>query len=432
MSKPENKYRIYVLVLLMVTYVFSFMDRYILSILIEDIGKDFALNDTQRGLLMGFAFALFYAGFGVPVALLADRTSRKNIIAGAVTLWSVATALCGLATGFWSLFAARVGVGIGEAGGTPPAHSILGDYFRKFELTRALSVYSMGPSFGAAVGLILGGWLAASVGWRATFVFVGLPGILLGGLVYLTVREPQRGRFVVDAPEAPVANSFSGTFASLSRKPAYVGVLAGHILQLMCNYIVMSWVAVIMIRTFGASTTEVGLYLGLGALIGSPPGMFLGGVLADKLGYHDARWMAWVPALALLLTIPFYLAAMFVGNMLAMAVLVGIGGFLFAVSYPPVMGIAQTVVQPNERALASALMFLTSAVIGMGMGPIITGWLSDVLRPTYGAMSINISVAISLIFFVGAAAMYFWTSFKLKDHSIRDDSAAHNQEEFQA
>ena len=422
MTKPSNTYRIYVLLLLMLTYLFSYMDRQILSILIEDIGNDFMLNDTQRGLLMGLAFALFYAGLGVPVAWLADKTNRKNIIAGAVTIWSVATALCALATGFWSLFAARVGVGIGEAGGTPPAHSMLGDYFKKSELTRALSVYSLGPAIGAALGLIAGGWLADQVGWRLTFVIVGSPGILLGVIVYLTVREPMRGRFVRHMSEPPSTRSFSATFDSLVRQPAYLRILSGHMLQLMCSFILMSWSAVIMIRTFNASTSEVGLFLGLGLLFGAPLGMIGGGWLADKLGYRDTRWMAWIPALALLIAMPFYISAVLVDSLFMMALLIGIGGFFVALSYAPGIGIIQTIVQPDERALASALLFLMGSLVGLGVGPIISGWLSDILRPTHGATSINLAVAISQVFLLPAALFYYLTASKIKDHSIRDAS----------
>jgi len=420
-TETSNKYRAYVLVLLMLTYLFSFMDRQILSILIEDIGNDFTLNDTQRGLLMGLAFALFYAGLGVPVAWLADRANRKNIIAAAVTVWSIATALCALATGFWSLFAARVGVGVGEAGGTPPAHSILGDYFRKSELTRALSIYSTGPALGAALGLMAGGWLADQIGWRMTFVVVGLPGVLLGIIVYFTIREPRRGRFVVDEAVPVVSRGFTEPFVSIFKQPAYVGALNGLTLQLMAGTILMSWAAVIMIRTFDASTSQAGFLLGLVILFGSPPGMLAGGFLSDKLAIRDARWMARIPAITIFLAMPFYLGAMFVSNIYLMAVLIGIGAFFIGFSFAPSMGIIQTVVKPDERALASAIFFLTSSLVGLGFGPILSGWISDLLQSTHGQSSINISVAITQCLYVPSALFFYWTSFKLKDHSIKDD-----------
>lgn len=420
MTKQSQKYRIYVLLLLMLTYLFSYLDRQIMSILIEDIGNEFTLNDTQRGLLMGLAFALFYAGFGVPVAWLADRFNRKNIIAASVTIWSVATALCGLASGFWSLFAARIGVGIGEAGGTPPAHSILGDYFKKSELTRALAVYSLGPALGAALGLMAGGWLADLFGWRAAFVIVGVPGVFLGLIVYFTIKEPQRGALVTEPIETQSNRSFRDNIASLFQQPAYVGALLGLLFQNLSSFIFMSWAAVIMIRTFEATLTDVGLLIGFGILIGSVPGMLLGGFLSDKMAARDVRWMAWIPALVLLFAMPFYLTALFANDMVTMAVLIGIGGFFMSSSFAPGIGIVQTVVRSDERALASALLFLFTSVLGLGVGPALSGWLSDMLRPTYGLSSINVSVAITQMLYVPAALAYFWTSLKLKDHSIGD------------
>ena len=371
---------------------------------------------------MGLAFSLFYASLGIPVAWLADRANRKNIIAAAVTFWSIATALCGLASGFWSLFAARVGVGIGEAGGTPPAHSILGDYFKKSELTRALSVYSIGPALGATLGLIAGGWLADSYGWRIAFVIVGLPGILLGVIVYFTVQEPQRGKFVADEADTIASQGLWESFKSLCRQPAYVGALAGHTLQYTSGFILMSWAAVIMIRTFNASLSEVGVFLGLALLFGSPPGMIVGGLLSDKLAYRDARWMAWIPAIAMLLTMPFYLGSMYVTSIEAMAVMIGLGAFVIGISYAPNIGIIQTLVQPSQRALASAFLLLVANIFGMGFGPFLSGWLSDILRPAYENASINMAVAYCQVFFIPAALAFVWTSFKLKDHSIRDAS----------
>lgn len=422
MTKSSNTYRIYVLILLMLTYLLSFMDRQILSILIEDIGKDFTLNDTQRGVLMGLAFSLFYAGLGVPVAWLADRANRKNIIAASVTIWSVATALCGMASGFWSLFAARVGVGIGEAGGTPPAHSILGDYFKKSELTRALSIYSIGPALGAALGLFAGGWLAESYGWRAAFVIVGMPGVILGIVVYFTVREPERGKFATDQAASAKPMGLLESLSSLSKQPAYVGALLGHTFQYLGGFIIMSWAAVIMIRSFDASLTEVGLLLGLGILLGSPPGMIVGGFLSDKLSIHDARWMGWIGAAAHLLAMPFYFGSMFATDIVTMAVLIGLGAFFVAVSYPPNLGIIQTIVKPAERAMASAVLLLTANIIGMGFGPLLSGWLSDILKPIYGNASINMAVAFCQVAFIPSTLFLLWTSFKLKNHSIRDEA----------
>ena len=418
--KTSNSYRFYVLVLLMTTYMFSYMDRQILSILIEDVGAEFALNDTQRGLLMGLAFALFYAGLGVPVAWLADRTNRRNIISVAVTVWSLATALCAATTGFWSLFAARIGVGIGEAGGAPPAHSILGDYFRKSELTRALSVYSLGPSLGAVLGLMGGGILADQFGWRNTFLIIGLPGVLLGLLVYFTIREPVRGQLSANAKAPTERPSLFSTIGSLMRNKPYMGALVAHTTQVVKGYVLISWSAAIMIRSFEATKTEVGMFLGLAILCSSPPGLLLGGYLADKLGHRDARWMAWVPAVALLFAIPFYTAAMFSSTALMMAVFIAAGGFFYSISFAPGLGIVQTVVEPHQRAQASAFVFLFANLFGLGLGPMVAGWISDALQPTYGIRSLNMSVATIQLVLIPASIVFFWTATRLKGRSIRD------------
>lgn len=426
MKKPwmaSPSYRSYVLILLMVTYIFSYMDRQILAILIEGIGAEFALSDTQRGLLLGFAFALFYAGLGIPVAWLADRSNRKNIIAAAIVLWSSATAICAMATGFGSLLAARMAVGVGEAGGTPPAHSILADYFRKAELTRALSVYSLGPIFGGVLGLGAGGLLADQFGWRTTLVIVGLPGILIGLLVYCTIREPERGR-LASPPSLRMTSTpqTSGLRSLFSNKP-FFGAVTAYSLQMIIGSVLVSWAATILIRSFDATKSEAGIMLGAGAVIGSVPGMLLGGLLTDRLGARNPQWKAWVPALALVATLPFYVTAMFAGSLFETVALVAMGGFFFALATAPGIGIVQSVVQPNERALASAILLLFANMFGLGLGPLAAGMLSDQLEPQYGAQSLNIALALISLVLVPAALAYLWTAKQLR--GADDDAAPH-------
>ena len=407
-------YRFYVLTILTITYVFSYMDRQILSILIEDIGAEFTLTDTHKGLLMGLAFALFYAGLGIPVARLADRLSRRNIIAASITVWSLATAACALATGFWGLFAARVGVGIGEAGGGPPSHSMISDYFRKTELTRALSVYSLGTLFGAVIGLSLGGLLADLYGWRMAFVIVGLPGVLIGLLMMLTIKEPPRGRYAENYdPNAPKAN-FKGAIASLAGNRPYIGALVAHTLAVLVGYVAISWAAAIFVRTFGLSKTEVGVLLAGAILLGGLPGMLAGGWLADKLGVRDVRWMAWVPAIASLIATPFYVSSMMAPSATVMAALFGLGTFCFNIAFAPGVGIIQRVAKPDERALASAVMFFFSNLFGLGLGPTMAGAISDMLKPEYGALSLNYAVAIIALLMIPSALVFFWTAGALK------------------
>ena len=413
-NKTGGSYRLYVLGVLTFTYLFSYMDRQILSILIEDIGQEFSLDDTQRGLLMGLAFALFYAGLGIPVARLADRMNRKRIIAGAITIWSAATALCGAASGFWTLFLARVAVGVGEAGATPPAHSIIGDYFRKHELTRALSVYSLGTTFGAVIGLIAGGMLAEMFSWRVAFVVVGLPGIVLGMIVLFTIREPERGRldenFDADAPKENARQTVVSLFSNMP----YVGSLIAHTLAVVMGYVVVSWSAAIFGRSFGIPTGQIGLYLGIAILIGGLPGMLIGGVLTDRLGKQDARWMGWVPAIANAIAMPVFIVTMLMPSAFLMAVALGAGIFFYNVGFAPALGIVQSVVKPTERALASAFVFFFANLFGLGFGPTFAGWISDQLKPSVGMLSLNYSVMIMSVCLFLAAVCFVWTAQTLK------------------
>ena len=427
--KNENKqerqggYRIYVLVILTLTYLFSYMDRQILSILIEDIGQDFAaagypLTDTHKGLLMGLAFALFYATLGVPVARLADRYSRKVIIGSAITLWSTATALCGAATGFWSLFLARMTVGVGEAGGTAPSHSLISDYFKKSELSRALAVYSMGTVLGLTIALMVGGVVADLTSWRITFVIMGLPGVLLGLLLFFTVHEPERGRFDATYSKSAPIPPFGETLASLLRNRPYVGSVLSHTAAVFMGYVIVSWGVVLFIRNFGISKTEVGLLFGPAIFLGGVPGMFIGGQLADMLGKRDARWMAWVPAVGCILSIPIFLSALFIGVALPMAILFGLGTFLYNVAHAPSLAIVQAVVKPNQRATAASLVFLLSNLVGLGLGPTVAGWLSTTLKPSYGVLSLNYAFAILLVSMLIAGLGFLWTAHTLKGYDI--------------
>ena len=416
-SESTGAYRYYVLFILMLTYLFSYMDRQIMSILIEDIGAEFSLSDTQRGLLMGLAFALFYAGLGVPVAWLADRYSRRNIIAAAVTIWSAATALCAAAGGFASLFLARVGVGVGEAGGAPPAQSMIGDYFKRSELMRALSVHSLGLTFGAFFGLALGGAIADAIGWRMTFVAVGLPGVALGAVVYLTVREPQRGQFDDSFDAKAPSPAIKDTLRSLRSNKPYLGALIGATFQVFLGYVVTSWGAAIMIRNFGMTKSEVGLLFGLAILIGGSSGMLISGVLCDKLGQKDARWRAWIPGVAVILSIPAYLLAMFAPNPIAMTFSLGCASFFNTMGLVAAFGIIQTSVRSDERALGSAIQFFFGNLFGLGFGPTIAGWLSELLKPQFGALSLNYSVAILSVVLLFSAAAFFWAAEQLQEHS---------------
>jgi MFS family permease len=407
-------YRRYVLLLLMITYVFSFMDRQILAILIEDIGAEFALNDTERGLLLGPAFALFYSVLGIPIAWLADRSNRKNIIAVSITIWSAATALSALATGFASMLLARVFVGVGEAGGTPPAHSILADYFPESKLSRALSIYSLGPLVGGTMAFVGGGWLGEEFGWRTTLIILGTPGLLIGAIVYFTIQEPKRGALSQASDDSSIAERATSSWRSLLSNAPFLGTVSGYALQSVTSSAIVAWAATVLIRTHELSMSDAGLLLGISTLAGPIPGMLIGGHLADILGAKTVRWRAWLPAFALSTALPFYALAMIVPSAKLSATMLAFGGFFVAISIAPSLGIIQMVVRPNQRARASAVLLLAANLFGVGIGPLFAGWLSDQLEPLFDAFSLNLALAILSLSLIPASFAYYWASRNLQ------------------
>ena len=430
-SRPEGSaYRYYVLTLLTLTYLFSYMDRQIMSILIEDIGAEFAANgqpisDTMKGVLMGPVFGIFYATLGIPIARLADRASRKNIISGAITIWSAATAACAFATGIGSLVAARMMVGVGEAGGTAPSHSLLSDYFKKSEISRAIAVFSLGTTLGATIALMAGGLIADMTSWRTTFIIAAVPGLVIGALIYFTVKEPERGRFDPNYSAERDRMPFLKALSELSKNKPYVGTVLAHGSAVFVLYILTAWGAVLFIRNFGISKTEVGFLFGLAILIGGLRGMLAGGYFSDVLSKRDARWMGWIPALGCFLCIPAYIAALFAGSAAWMAVFFGIGGFVYNFAHAPSLGIIQAVVRPNQRAVGAAFAFFVSNFLGLILGPPLAGWLSQILKPTFGDYSLNYAFLIILSGMVVAGLGFIWTARHLKGFKVEEGASAH-------
>ena len=408
---PPSAHRWYVLGVLVCTGVFSIADRLVLSILLEDIKRDFALSDTQLGLLTGLAFSLFYVLFGFPFARLADRRTRKNIVALALTLWSAMTVLCGAAVGFWSLFFARMGVGVGEAGSGPAAQSLLADYFRRHELGRAMGVLSLGSTIGTATGLIAGGLLGEAFGWRMAFVLLGLPGMLLGAILFLTVREPPRGRYApggaVEARQRPLGE----TIARLLRNRVYLGVIAGWAVQIMIGYAIAIWTAPLMIRQFGVSPAVVGTFLGLAFIIGGIPGPIAGGLLIDRLARRDERWRAWLPGIAgVVCILPLGLAlnqSQFWPFLAFFVVFYAV----FLLTQAPILSLLQTSLDAGERAFGVALALFCNNLIGQAVGAGAVGWLSDRLGPGSLAQAILLVCAGAG---VAALGIFAWTARQIR------------------
>lgn len=398
--------RQYALGVLVVVYTFNFIDRQILSILLEPIKNELDLTDTQLGMLAGFAFAAFYATLGVPIARFADRSNRRNLIAVALAVWSGMTALSGVAQSFWQLLLARIGVGVGEAGCSPPAHSMLADYYPADKRSTALGVYSLGIPVGILFGFLVGGHINDLFGWRTAFFVVGVPGLLLALLVRLTVREPARGlsegRTAVGAQPGMLE-----TFRYLWLKRSFRHLAFGGSLTAFVGYGVVTWMPAFLIRSHGMSTSDAGTYLGL--IIGIPGGIgiALGGYLADRYGARDPRWFLWIVSVALLLGLPFGLGVYFApGPYLALLLLVlpvALGNFYQATTFAQTQGL----VTLRMRSVAAAVLLFILNIIGLGLGPQVVGVLSDQLQPRFGDESLRWSLLICGLVNAWAAWHYY-------------------------
>lgn len=404
-------YRTYVLMMLMLTYAFNISDRMIMSILMEDIKAEFTLTDTQMGLLAGLAFTAFYVVLGIPIARFADKSNRKNIVAGAVALWSAMTSLCALATGFGSLFLIRLGVGVGEAGGTPPASSMIADYFDRHELARAMGIFSVGGTLGTAVGLIGGGYLADQIGWRMTFVALGLPGVLLGLLIFFTVKEPKRGQFSGDTESS---KTIWDALAALAKNKVYIWTLLANGCVMTVAYAFAIWLSPIILRNTDLSTANVGLYVGLVTIAGGIPGMIGGGYVADALIHRNARWRAWVPAIVSLTALPFLVLSLRQESLPLLFGLYVIGYALMMMTQGPALALIQAHARPSERALASSLNSFVATGLGYGLGPFLTGVMSDMWQPTHAGQSLGLAVLVMSLMLLPGAALYWLTARAMK------------------
>ena len=380
--------RYYALVLLTIVYAFNFIDRQLLAILQEAIKAELELSDGQLGLLSGFAFAIFYVTAGIPIARWADRSNRRNIVAVSLALWSLMTAVSGFVQNYTQLLLARIGVGIGEAGGSPPSHSIISDIFPPEQRASALGFYSTGVNIGILFGFLLGGWLNEFFGWRMAFIVVGAPGILLAVVVALTLREPIRGMAENRTSTGP-AVPFKQVMSTLWSRSTFRHMALGAALNAFCGYSTASWTASFMIRSHGMTTGELGTWLAMISGLGGAIGVFLGGIIADRLATRDQRWYMWVPAIAGAVSVPFIAFVYIVdGPYLALTLSI-VPGLLHNVYLGNTIATTHGLVGLRMRALSSAILFLILTIIGLGLGPLLVGLLSDYLQPTLGEHSLR-------------------------------------------
>jgi MFS family permease len=410
-------YARYALGLLFVVYVFNFIDRQILSILLEPIKAELGVSDTAMGFLTGIAFALFYTVAGIPIARLADRGSRRTIIAVGLAVWSVMTAASGLARSFPQLALARIGVGIGEAACTPPAHSLLADYFPPERRATALAIYAMGIHVGILFGFLVGGWMAEAFGWRQAFFVVGLPGVVLAIVVRLTLREPIRG--LADGHVAvplQVSSRDAAREVWALRSLRHMAIGAG--LHSFAGYGLAAWGPAFMARVHHMGPAEIGMWLGLITGFAGMAGAVSGGMLADRLARHDARWTLWVPAIASTIEVPLLIAFFLLSSQTAALVIAVPGILTGAMWLGPIFAATQNLVRPALRAFTSALMLFVVNLIGLGLGPQAVGVLNDVLAPTFGHEAIRYSLCL-----VGLTNLWAAAHFALGARTLREDLA---------
>lgn len=406
-SPPAERtgYAWYVLVVLFAAYVFNFADRQLLPLALEQIKQEMELSDTLLGLLLGFAFTMFYTLAGIPIAAWADRGNRRSIVALGLTVWSAMTAACGLAQTPAHLALARFGVGIGEAAGTPPSHSLISDYFPAERRATAMSIYAMGIYGGVLFGFVGGGYLIEWLSWRSAFVTLGLLGIPLAVLLRLTVREPIRGAAegrTVEADPLPVGEVLRILLANRT----FVLLTIGACFQALAGYAILSWGPAFLIRVHGMAPSELGLTFGLIAGIGGALGATLGGVLTDRLTARDPRWAMGLPAIISVVAAPFALPFLLSDSRSTALVFFAIYYLINNMYVGPLWSVAQGLVDVRMRAMASASLLTILNLVGLGAGPLLVGSMNDWLAPSQGQLAIRTSLLVMVL--SGAVAAIFF------------------------
>jgi MFS family permease len=381
-------YQYYVLLVLFLGYVFNVIDRSsVLGIVLPSIKRDIPASNLLFGLLGGLAFSLFYSVLGIPLARLADRWSRVNVLTLSIALWSAATAVCGLAWNFVSLFTARAFTAIGEAGASPPSHSLVSDYFPRSKRATALAIYAMAVPIGAAIGSVLAGWLNVRFGWRLTFALVGIPGVAFAGLAWLTVKEPPRG--YSDGPTAkprPEAPPFFSVFKFLIARNSFMHMSVAAALHSLVWYSGSVWNGSFFQWQHELDPQRAGAYLATFQLIGAV-GSFAGGFLSDRLSvrHNDPRWYMWVPGIACVIMVPFQFVAYLSHDLNVIVPITFSTMFILAsMFFGPSFAVAQAVATVRMRAVSASVLLFIQTIIGYTFGPMIIGGLSDLLTPTVG------------------------------------------------
>jgi len=377
---------------LTVINLFCYMDRMALAILMEPIKAELRLSDGQLGLLTGLAFALFYCTMGLPLAWLADRAPRVKLIAACLVAWSALTSLSGMARNFPLLFLARMGVGVGEAGCIPTAHSLISDYFPRERRGLAVSIFQTGSALGVSGGLMFVGILAHNYGWRTSLMIVGLCGVPVALLALVTIREPARP-LTGNAPRESMVSSFG----SLLRRPALIHLTLALSLCSICTYGITQWMPSFLMRSYGLNIAQAGAWLGAATLVSGIVGLLTGGAMSAMLVKRDPRWELWIPALGYGISLPLFVWLFLSPSVVMVLVLKVAANFFSGLGSGVLLAAAHSFAESNRRAAAIALVLFASSLLGMGAGPYLIGLASDLLQPSYGTESLRYALLMSCV-----------------------------------
>jgi MFS family permease len=408
-------YRYFIAGMLAFAYILNALDRQIVAVLGRHISNDLHLTKTEFGLLGGTAFAVFYTVCGVPVAWMSERRNRAHVIALACAVWSVFTALCGMTKDVVQIALCRMGVGLGEAGGSPPSYSLISDYFPPSERATALAIYSLGYPLGSMLGVFLGGRIADTLGWRAAFYILGAPGVVVALLLFLTVEDPRRSgrtRRSDDTYRESQPSLRLSIMSCLSNRTMLVtGLTSG--LSAFVLYAILIWNPQFLELAKGMSGTDVANIYSAVLGIAGVAGIIAGGWLADRLGRSDQRWFAWLPAIASLLAIPFWIVMLHSSTWQVTMACLAVTLVLLHVYLAPCLALVQNTAAPVLRAVSGAVLLLMLNLVGLGLGPVYVGRIADAMDSTYGHNALAVSYYALIPVMVLAAGAYIFASFTI-------------------
>jgi MFS family permease len=415
-AKPLVSARSFMLILLLVVYISNYADRQILNVLAVQIMADLKIGNTEFGFLSGLSFALFYATLGIPIAMLADRFSRKWILIGSMIVWSVMTTVCGMAQGFWQLALARIGVGVGEAGGSPPSHSMISDLFAVSQRGTALAIYSLGVPLGTALGNLVGGQIGEAWGWRAAFYVLGIPGLLLALYIAFAFKEPPRGHADGLAKDDASAPSLGTVARFMMSQKALVHTVIGATLITAVGYGGLSFTAKFLQMSHGMTLPQVANYLALQTGVTAAIGTFLGGFLADILSRRNLGWSAWVVTAAFVISIPFTLGVYILNDTTTVLWLMTISILVSGLYLAPTFALVQNLVGVKMRATAAALLLFVINLVGLGVGPLAVGIIADVFTPIFGKDDVRYA-----LFIFSALALWGAWHYWIVPRTLKED-----------